>query len=290
MADVINEITQLTDKDSFILRERRKRAHTYPMHRHHDFELNFVENCRGTRRVVGDSIEETSDYELVLIGAQLEHVWEGEAIGEDMHEVTIHFSSDFFSDQLLKRTSMSSIATLLKRAERGISFPLKTIMHVYGDIEDLAKMEPGFQSVLKFLTLLHKLSESTDYRVLSSGAFSHTTMAVDSRRVQKVKEYIDKNYRDEIRLTTLSELAHMTPTAFSRFFKLRANRTISDYIIDVRLGHAARLLADSTMTVVEICYHCGFNNISNFNRVFRKRKGCTPTEFRANYHKRNVIV
>lgn len=290
MADIINEITQLTEKDSFILRERRKRAHTYPMHRHQEFELNFIENCQGNRRVVGDCIESTADYDLVLIGARLEHVWEGECVNEDMHEVTIHFSRDFFSEQFLQKTSMTSIAAMLKRAERGIAFSMKTIMHVYGDIEELSKMEPGFQSVMKFMELLHKLSESSDYRVLSSGAFSHATMPVDSRRVQKVKDYIDKNYREEIRLTTLSDIANMSPTAFSRFFKLRTHRNISDYIIDVRLGHASRMLADSTMAIVEICYHCGFNNISNFNRVFRKRKGCTPTEFRANYHKRRVIV
>lgn len=291
MADIISEITQLTEKDSYILRERRKKMHTYPMHRHQEFELNFVENCRGNRRIVGDSIELTEDYDLVLMGSHLEHTWEqGECQSDGIHEITVHFSRDFFSDTLLMKTSMASIATLLKNAEMGVCFSLKTIMHVYNDIEELSKMQPGFQSVMKFLDLIHKLSLSTDYRVLSSGAFSHADVAVDSRRVQKVKDYIDHNFRDEIRLQTLADLANMTPTAFSRFFKLRTSRNISDYIIDVRLGHATRLLADSTMAVVEICYHCGFNNISNFNRVFRKRKGCTPTEFRANYQKRHIIV
>lgn len=291
MADIISEITQLTEKDSYILRERRKKMHTYPMHRHQEFELNFVENCRGNRRIVGDSIELTEDYDLVLMGSHLEHTWEqGECQSDGIHEITVHFSRDFFSDTLLMKTSMASIATLLKNAEMGVCFSLKTIMHVYNDIEELAKMQPGFQSVMKFLDLIHKLSLSTDYRVLSSGAFSHADVAVDSRRVQKVKDFIDHNFRDEIRLQTLADLANMTPTAFSRFFKLRTSRNISDYIIDVRLGHATRLLADSTMAVVEICYHCGFNNISNFNRVFRKRKGCTPTEFRANYQKRHIIV
>ena len=98
------------------------------------------------------------------------------------------------------------------------------------------------------------------------------------------------SFREEIRLQELADLASMTPTAFSRFFKLRTAKTISEYIIDVRLGHAARMLADSTMTIVEICYQCGFNNISNFNRIFKKRRGCTPSEFRENYHKKHVIV
>lgn len=291
MADIISEITLLTEKDSYVLRERRKKMHTYPLHRHQDYELNFVENCRGNRRIVGDSIETTGEYDLVLMGSHLEHVWEqGECKSDDIHEITIHFSPDFFAESFLIKTPMASLATLLKTAEMGVCFSLKTIMQVYNDLQELSKMEPGFYSVMKFMELMYKLSQSTDYRVLSSGVFSHANVGVDSRRVQRVKDYIDKNYRDEIRLQELADLANMTPTAFSRFFKLRTNRNISDYIIDVRLGHAARLLADSTMSVVEICYHCGFNNISYFNRVFRKRKDCTPTEFRANYHKRKVIV
>lgn len=291
MPDIISEITLLTERDSYNLRERHKKMHTYPMHRHGEMELNFVENCKGNRRIVGDSIELTDEYDLVLMGGQLEHTWEqGECTSDDIHEITIHFSRDFFSDSFLKKTPMAPLAELLERSEMGVAFSLKTIMHVYNDIEQLAKMEPGFNSVMKFIELIYKLSVSNDYRILSSGTFSHAAVAVDSRRVQKVKDFIDQNYREEIRLQTLAGIANMTPTAFSRFFKLRTNRNISDYIIDVRLGHATRLLADSTMAVVEICYHCGFNNISNFNRVFRKRKGCTPTEFRANYQKRHVLV
>lgn len=291
MADIINEITQLTEKDSFILQERRKKMHTYPMHRHEELELNFVENCTGNRRIIGDSIEYTGEYDLVLMGSQLEHTWEqGECTSNDIREITIHFSRDLFSDAFLAKTPMEPLLRLIQDSAVGVAFSLKTIMTVYNDIEELSKMKPGFYSVMKFIELMYKLSLSQDYKLLSSGTFSHANVSSDSRRVQKVKDYIDQNYSSEIRLQTLAELASMTPTAFSRFFKLRTNRNISDYIIDVRLGHATRLLADSTMAVVEICYHCGFNNISNFNRVFRKRKGCTPTEFRANYQKRRFIV
>lgn len=291
MNDVISEITQVSEKDCFVLQERRKKMHTYPLHRHGEFELNFVENCKGNRRIIGDSIESTDDYDLVLMGGGLEHTWEqGTCTSDDIREITIHFSRDLFPPSFISKTPMASLSALLERADMGVAFSMKTIMRVYNLINELAQMEPGFYSVMKFMELMYELSVSTDYRVLSSGAFAHADVAVDSRRVQKVKEYIDKNFRDDIRLQSLADMTHMTATAFSRFFKLRTGKNISDYIIDVRLGHAARLLADSTMTVVEICYHCGFNNISNFNRVFRKRKGCTPTEFRANYHKKRVIV
>jgi AraC-like DNA-binding protein len=115
---------------------------------------------------------------------------------------------------------------------------------------------------------------------------SHT----DSRRVRKVEEEIARNYNKQIYLKDLADMVGMTPTAFSRFFKIRTGRTLSDYIIDIRMGHAARMLVDTTMTMSEICYECGFNNISNFNRIFKKRKGCCPKEFRENYLKTKLII
>ena len=268
-----------------------KANNTYPMHRHGEMEINFVENCQGNRRVVGDSIEVLGNYDIALLGGGLEHTWEQyECKSQDIREITIHFSRDLFSDAFLAKTHMQPLQDLFNRADVGVAFGMKTIMRVYDRLNELVNMEPGFYSVMKFFELMYELSISTDYKLLSSSAFAHVKMSTDSRRVQKVKEYIDSHYREEIRLQDLADLVSMTATAFSRFFKLRTNKSISEYIIDIRLGHASRLLADSTMAVVEICYHCGFNNISNFNRIFKKRKGCTPTEFRENYHKKHVIV
>ncbi len=291
MNDVISEITRLSEKDCYHLVERHKKQHTYPLHRHAEFELNFVENGKGNRRVVGDSIEIIDNYDLVLLGKNIEHTWEQyECTSADIREITIHFSADLLPAPFLAKTYMSPIAELFDRADIGIAFGMKAIMRVYDRLNELVTMEPGFHSLIKFLELIYELAVSTDYRPLSTSAFAHTAVSADSRRVQKVKDFIDANYKEEIRLQELADMSSMTPTAFSRFFKLRTSKSISDYIIDVRLGHAAQLLADSTMAVVEICYHCGFNNISNFNRIFKKRKGCTPTEFREIYHKRHVIV
>ena len=291
MNEVISEITRLTDKDCYHLVERHKKQHTYPLHRHGEMELNFVENCSGNRRIIGDSIEVIDCYDLVLMGGGLEHTWEQyECQSNDIREVTIHFSRDLFSDAFLSKTHLKPLADLISKADVGVAFGMKAIMHNYDRLNELVNMEPGFYSVMKFIELMYELSLTSDYRLLSTSAFAHTTMTTDSRRVQKVKDYIDANFKDDIRLQVLADLANMTPTAFSRFFKLRTAKSISEYIIDVRLGHAARMLADSTMAVVEICYRCGFNNISNFNRIFKRKKGLTPTEFRENYHKKHVIV
>ena len=105
-----------------------------------------------------------------------------------------------------------------------------------------------------------------------------------------MRAYIDEHYRDEIRLPQVADIAGMSASAFSRFFKLHTGRNLSDYIIDLRLGYASRQLVDSTKSVAEIGYSCGFNNLSNFNRIFKKRKGCSPTEFRDNYHKTRIII
>jgi AraC-like DNA-binding protein len=112
----------------------------------------------------------------------------------------------------------------------------------------------------------------------------------DSKRILKVKNYIAQNYKYEVRLSTLADIAGMSPSAFSRFFKLHTGRNLSEYIIEQRLGYASRMLVDTSKGVAEICYDCGFNNLSNFNRIFKKRKNCSPTEFRENYKKTRRVV
>jgi AraC-like DNA-binding protein len=134
------------------------------------------------------------------------------------------------------------------------------------------------------------LSTSDGCRSLSSSSFADVKSPTDSRRVRKVEQEIAANYNKQLYLKDLADMVGMTPTAFSRFFKMRTGRTLSDYIIDIRMGHASRMLIDTTMTMSEICYECGFNNISNFNRIFKKRKGCCPKEFRDGYQRTKLIV
>lgn len=291
MIDVITEITPLSERDCFYLVDRQKDTFSYPLHKHDELELNFIENCNGAKRIVGDSIEQLESYDLVLIGGGLEHAWEqGECNSTNIREITIQFSPDLLGESLLEKNQMASLKKLMQNAQNGIAFEMPTIIRLYDRINEITRTQPGFYRVLKLFEVLYELSLVDDYHLLTSSAFAHVHSTPDSRRVKKVEEFIDKNFRDEIRLQQLAEIASMTPTAFSRFFRLRTGKSISDYVIDVRLGHAARMLADSTNSVVEICYDCGFNNVSNFNRIFKKKKGCTPSAFRENYHKNKVII
>ncbi|MDE6078271.1 MAG: AraC family transcriptional regulator, partial [Muribaculaceae bacterium] len=221
----------------------------------------------------------------------IEHGWEQhECVSSNMREITIQFAEDLLGDSLLGKKQLDKVRNMLTESSNGIAFPLPTILKAYSRLERLSKTDSGFNGLLEFLALLNDIAEAGNYRLLASSSFASVEPACDSRRVQKVQEFIETNYKQEIRLNTIASLVGMAPTAFSRFFKLRTGKSISDYIIDVRLGHASRLLVDSTTSIAEISYECGFNNISNFNRIFKKKKGHSPKIFRDLYQHHKKLV
>lgn len=289
---IINEITPLSDRDCFFIADRRKSDFTYPLHSHSEYELNYVENAEGVRRIVGDSVEIIGNWDLTLIaGEELEHVWEQhQCTSKNIREITIQFSKNLFFDNFIHKNQFNSIRQMLSNAQKGINFPMETIMKVYPMLDTLSAERSGFHAVIRFLTILYELSLCNNCHTLASSSFAHIEDNTDSRRVRKIYEHINNYYKDEIRLEELAQIIGMTPVALSRFFKLRTGKSISDYIIDIRLGNASRLLVDTSNSIAEICYDCGFNNISNFNRIFKKRKECSPKEFRENYRKTKLII
>ena len=291
MNKVITEITPLSNEDCFYLVDRYKDRFTYPLHKHDEIELNFVQKYAGARCVVGDSIEVRGEEDLAMIGSGLEHVWEqGDCTTSPIREITLQFSPELFGENFLNKKQLKSVHSMLDNAKHGIAFDMTAIMKVYGMLDEITHLQSGFYRVMRILSILYELSIDNNYHLLSSSSFSHIKVSADSRRVQKVEEYINGHYNADIRLQTLADIVGMTPTAFSRFFKLRTGKTISEYIIDIRLGIASRKLVDTTMSIAEICYDCGFNNVSNFNRIFKRKKGVSPKSFRENYRKHKVII
>lgn len=289
---IIHEITPLMGQDVLYIADRHKKEFTYPIHNHSVYELNFVENAKGVRRIVGDSQEVIGDYDLCLITSpDLEHVWEqNECHSDDIREITVQFDFSMSDETLFGRNPYASITRMMQEAKKGLSFPLQAIMKVYGMLDTLSSVKDGFYAVQQFLTILYELSRCENARTLASSSYAKVTVEDDSRRILKVKNFISKNYMDELRLPELASLAGMSSSAFSRFFKLHTGRNISEYIIDLRLGYAARMLVDTAKSISEIGFDCGFNNLSNFNRIFKKKKGCSPSEFRESYHKTRIIV
>lgn len=289
---IIHEITPLMGKDVLYIADRHKKEFTYPIHNHDVYELNFVEHAPGVRRIVGDSTEVIGEYDLVLITSpDLEHVWEQyQCKSDDIREITVQFDLQMGDDSLFGRTPFLSMQKMMNEARKGLSFPVSAIMKVYGMLDSLSSIKEGFYAVMQFLTILYELSKCEGAKPLASSSFAKIAVEDDSRRILKVKNFIAKNYMEEVRLAQLSDIAGMSPSAFSRFFKLHTGRNLTEYIIDIRLGAASRLLVDTSRSISEISYSCGFNNLSNFNRIFKKKKGCSPTEFRDNYHKKRIII
>lgn len=292
VSNVIREITPLGDKDMLYIADRHKKEFTYPIHNHEEFELNFVEHGAGVKRIVGDSSEVIGDYDLVLItSSSLEHVWlQHECKSEDIHEITIQFKLDLSEDSFLSKNPFREILSMLNQARKGICFSMDAVMKVYNKLQALSSMEDGFEAFMQFMSILHTLAHSDNMRTLATTSYAKVKVEESSRRILAVKAYIDSHYEDEIRLKDLADVACMSEAAMSRFFRLHTGRTVSDYIIDIRLGNATRMLVDTNKSVADISFCCGYNNLSNFNRLFKRKKGCSPSEFREYYHKKKVIV
>ncbi len=283
------------DTDALYIADRHKSEFSYPIHNHDVFELNFVENAAGVKRIVGDSNEVIGDYDLVLItNPTLEHAWEQhECKSNDIREITIQFNFGAGiteADYFFGKTPFESIRHMMKEAQKGMAFPMSSIMKVYERLSGLSQITDRFTALMEFLNILHTLSLCTGARTLATTSYAKVNIEDDSRRILRVKKYISDNYMYELRLKSLADLANMSESAFCRFFKLHTGRRLSDYIIDIRLGYATRLLIDTTETIAEISFKCGYNNMSNFNRIFKRKKGCSPTEFRNSHHKIKVIV
>jgi len=281
--NILREITPLTNSDCFTIFTRVKSEFDFPLHCHEELELNFIMNAKGAKRVVGDHIGEIDDLELVLLGSNLPHVWQNNKCkSKEIREITIQFHKDLFDEKFLRRNQLSFIRNMLEKSARGILFSKETIQQLMPRLK-LLNQKQGFDSVLELISILHDLSISRNMHLLSDATFNNAEFSYNSRRIEKVFDYMNQNFDRPVTLTEVAKLSSMTEVSFSRFFKTRTGITFIDSLTELRLGHASRMLIDTTESVSEVAYNCGFNNISNFNRIFKKKKGCTPKEFRQNY-------
>jgi AraC-like DNA-binding protein len=286
----MREITPLTPGDCFTIFSRVKEKFDFPLHYHDEYELNLIINAKGAKRVVGGHIEAIDDLELVLVGPNVYHAWfTHQCQSKSITEVTIQFHKDLFDDKFLRRNQLSFVKNMIERSQRGILFSPETIAALKDRIYSLNK-KSGFDSVLELLSILHDLSISRNMKTLSDSSFSNEQFHYNSRRIEKVFEYMNSHYNMQITLAEVAKIANMPEASFSRFIKKRTGKTFIDSLNEIRLGHASRMLIDTTNTVAEIAYKCGFNNISNFNRIFKRKKFCIPKDFRETYTGNRVFI
>ena len=292
--ELFKEVSPLSSKDCFILIERQKTNFNFPIHIHPECELNFIENAKGAQRIVGDSIEEIDEEELVLVtNPHLEHAWKDyRNVSKNIHEITIQFHPDLLTDTFLNKNQMISIRQLFRHAERGVAFSRESIAKVRPLLKTLTCENDSFYSLIKLLIILHELSIDKGMRELSTGQFAANVMHQHSsdESLGRVMDYLSRHYSEVIRLSEVAEMVNMSESSFCRFFKQHTSKSFIDFLTDIRLGAASRALIDSSLSIAEIGSDCGFNNLSNFNRIFKKKKGVTPSEFRDNYRKNKTII
>ena len=277
MKRIVREVTSLTDEDFFIVLNHFNAKFDFPIHYHPEYELNLVLNTEG-KRIIGDSIKEYKEQDLVLIGSNTPHAWTGE--DGKAHVITIQFHTNFLSDKSLRRNIMSPIKEMLDRSKLGINFSAEVTASMIDRIERLTTSR-CFDSLLDFLSILYDLSISRNQNTLSSASYIGSIAPFKSKRIDAINAYLYDNISRDIRISEVAELVNMSPSAFSHFFKKRTQRSFSEYLSDLKIGHAAKMLIETDNNISEICFDCGFNNLSNFNRTFKNQKGCTPREFRS---------
>lgn len=285
---VYREITPVRETDILVVIDSVCNGFKYPIHNHPEYEINLVMNMSGTR-IVGDSTERYSDYDLALLGPYLYHKWDGDEHlqNSDNHYrvITIQFGVDLFNSHFLKRDKFVKIKKLLQDSARGIKFYGNTVSDAIHLFETLTN-DSGFSNFIVFLQLLDLLSTSNEKAFLASEGFVTQKNFNDSDqyRVLTAYHYILKNFTDaNLRLSDLSALLKMSDSAFSHFFYKNTNKSFTKFLVDVRLGNACKRLLDTDDTIKQICFDSGFNNLTNFNRLFKKYKFCTPKEYKEKF-------
>lgn len=251
---------------------------------HINFEIALLENCSG-KRFIGDHIEDFEGPELVLLGGYLPHCWQYYQVIDPLvppQAVVIHFFPNFLGKEMLDKPEAKQLNILFEKAAKGVLFTGSTL-HDAKMIMHQMLFVSGLTRVALMIRLLDVLSQSETSRVLSSPYYNTVENSGEAKKINKVFDHIFQNFKDDIALQDVADLIPMSSAAFCRFFKRNTNRTLIDFVKEVRIGHAAKLLLEGQHNVAEACYNSGYNNISNFNKHFKEIKGLSPRDFVKQY-------
>ena len=271
----------LTQLSSYQIREFKLPQFDMPLHFHPELELTWIVAGKG-KRIVGDSIADYGEGDLVLIGSGLSHFWYSDkeyAKQKPSHSVVIHFKEGFLGEQFFKVPEMINIHRLLEKADRGISIGHGLRNMVTQRMQDLLVLE-GSEKIFGLLAILNILAQSDNHTLLSSLGFNPYVNSLDCERINKVSHYVLENFASEASLAEAASIIHMKAPAFCFYFKKRTCKNFSQFVNEIRIGHVCKLLMETEMPISEICFASGFNNLSNFNRRFRELHQVSPSVYR----------
>ncbi|GAL63586.1 AraC family transcriptional regulator [Algibacter lectus] len=252
-------------------------------HYHSQFELLYVTKSTGIR-FVGDSVAPFYPGELVLVGGYLPHLWRNDPeYYKDNNElrvktIVIKFLKNFIGEDTFKNSAFSEINDLLDISKFGVSFGRSVSKKLHNELMEIPHLSPGEQSI-KLLDVLYRLAKVEDKTLLSTSDMRQYTLDKPDR-LDNVIRYISDNYAREISLTEISDIACMTTNSFCRFFKKMTNKSFTEFLNEVRIRNASRLLVQENLPISEICYAVGYKSIPNFNKQFKLIINCTPKEYR----------
>ncbi|AWG22026.1 AraC family transcriptional regulator [Flavobacterium faecale] len=260
-------------------------------HYHPELELVVILKSEGSC-FVGDSIEKFEVADIILIGENLPHMWLNDEDyfqqnpDESAKAIAIHFKKDYLGSSFFETPEMNHILDLFNRAKLGLKF-LNVNQNLIVDIQNMLDKK-GFEKTMSFINILNDLAKHQETKSLASHGFVNSFKETKNETQDKVQAYIFKNFNKPITLEEVAQIAHMNTSAFSRFFKRLNRKNFSRYLSEIRIGYACKLLLEDKSNITTICYECGFNNISNFNRQFKLIMNCTPSIY-VKEHKKDSV-
>jgi AraC-like DNA-binding protein len=272
---------------SFHVEERKIARFDVPWHFHPELELTLIVASRG-RRFVGDSIEPFAEGDLVLLGPNLPHFWHNEGRqppGARAHSVVVQFRLDFLGAEIWTRPEFAAVRDLCARAARGLHFSGLAARRAMAGMRTLPSLK-GLPRLLEVLAVLELLAGAGRARPLASAAYESSLDLRAEERLARVYAFLMRSFRDPLSLAQMARVAAMTPEAFSRYFKRATGRNVSVFLNELRIDDAGRLLRETPRRVADIAAEAGFPTLSNFNRRFRERTGCTPRAYREAFAER----
>lgn len=264
---------------------------TYPWHFHSEFEIVYVLKSSG-RRFVADSVEPFQEGDITLMGSYLPHFWKSETPGDTenanrVNAIVVQFHKDFFREEINSYPEFHRINELLKRAARGIHFSKTSGEKIGKMLKRLLKLN-GLERMLYFIKLMDTMARTENYRILASNAYQLEEQKELNNRLDKIMHFINTNYQRKISQEEVASKIGMTTAAFCRYFKEKTGKGFIFFVNEMRIGYACKLLIENHLSISQICFECGFNNISNFNRMFKRQTGYAPGEYQQQFIKATV--